>query len=280
MKTKISVIIPCYNEEDTISACLNCLENQTVEPLEIIIIDNNCTDKTVEMAKKYHVKIIKEPEQGLIAARNTGFAVAKGDIIAKLDADSMPHPTWLASITKVMQKQSVQAVTGTGYFYDAPCKKLVKAYRNFFVVWLNRTVLRHHMLWGSNLAIRRSAWNEISDSCCSVRNIMEDLDLAIHLAHRYGTKSIVYRPSVKVDISARRNMVSMKRNWLYLKMWPVTLKLHGYQRRVVLWPTIAFLLFSMSAVSKITRFYSYKEDKMIFSLSQWRSVSLYNRDNP
>ena len=276
----VSVIIPCYNEEAVIRICLEALSAQIVRPLEIIVVDNNCTDGTLKIAKQFKVKIIKEAKQGLIAARNTGFNVAAGDIIAKLDADSRPRADWVENMISVFESASVQAATGTGNFYDAPCKPLVRIYRNLFAVWLNRLVLGHHMLWGSNLALRNTAWRVVGEECCNLPDIMEDLDLAAHIRLHYGRKSVVYKPKMKVDISGRRAMVSLKRNWLYLKMWPRTLSIHNYERRILLWPAIGFLLVTMALANKYARFYNKEQERMIFSLSQWRSNPFYTRDNP
>src|SRR3989304_3585243 len=58
---KVSVVIPVYNEEKYIKNCLDSLMNQTEKPDEIIVVDNNCTDKTVSIVKKYkRIKIIQE----------------------------------------------------------------------------------------------------------------------------------------------------------------------------------------------------------------------------
>jgi len=234
---KISVVVPCFNEEQTIATCLRALEKQTVKLHEIIVVDNNCTDNTASVAASFvGVKILQEPVQGLKPARNAGMNAASGDIIARIDADSRVAPNWAETIAKTMANPKVQAVTGTGYFYDAPCKKLVRSFRNVFAVWLNRLVLRHHMLWGSNMAVRASVWRTVVNDCCALADIMEDLDIAMHIHSHFDAKAIAYRPRMRADISARRAMVSAPQNWRYLKMWPYTLSLHNRPRRVMLWP--------------------------------------------
>jgi len=279
--SKISVVIPCYNEQCNIARCLDALKSQSVQPFEVIIVDNNCIDKTVKIALSYQgVRVLKEVTQGLVTARNTGLNAAKGEIIARIDADTIPAEDWIAKITETMSDDRVQAVTGTGYFYDAPCKRLVKTTRNIFAVWLNKLVLGHHMLWGSNMAIRTTAWQAIKDECCIMADIMEDLDIAAHINKRFGKKAVTYRAKIRADISARRAMVTLKNNWLYLKMWPRTMALHNYQRRVLIWPAIGVLLALVGAGSKIARFYNAEQDRMIFSLKQWRDNPLYDRLNP
>jgi glycosyltransferase involved in cell wall biosynthesis len=78
---RVSVIIPCFNEEAVLANCLEALRAQTSVPLEVIVVDNNSSDKTALIAKKFGVKVVQEKQQGLIPARNKGFSVAKGDIL-------------------------------------------------------------------------------------------------------------------------------------------------------------------------------------------------------
>lgn len=81
---KISIVIPCYNEEETIE---KVIRNIPKEVFEIIVVDNNSTDKTAEIAKKLGVKVVKEKKQGYGYALQRGFKEAQGDIIVTLDGD-------------------------------------------------------------------------------------------------------------------------------------------------------------------------------------------------
>ncbi len=81
---KISIVIPCYNEEKTIE---KVIRNIPKEVFEIIVVDNNSTDKTAEIAKKLGVKVVKEKKQGYGYALQRGFKEAQGDIIVTLDGD-------------------------------------------------------------------------------------------------------------------------------------------------------------------------------------------------
>ena len=62
---KVSVVIPSYNEEKYIGRCLEGIALQIEKPDEVIVVDNNCTDKTVEIAEKFGATIIKEKKQGM-----------------------------------------------------------------------------------------------------------------------------------------------------------------------------------------------------------------------
>ena len=82
---KISIVIPCYNEEKTIRKILEEIPSFIDE---IIVIDNNSTDKTVEIVKKFrNVLLEKEPIQGYGAAIRRGFTKSQSDIVATIDGD-------------------------------------------------------------------------------------------------------------------------------------------------------------------------------------------------
>lgn len=98
MSILVSVIIPCFNVEDYIEECLISVINQTYKNIEIIVVDNNCTDGTIQKAtnfsytKKIEISIIGEQNQGLSFARNAGLKFSKGEWIQFLDADDLLLP--------------------------------------------------------------------------------------------------------------------------------------------------------------------------------------------
>jgi glycosyltransferase involved in cell wall biosynthesis len=97
----VSVVVCTKNESRFIEGCLKCLSNQTVKP-EIIVVDGHSTDKTVSIAKKYADKIVEDHRKGIADARNIGWKVANGDIVAYCDADCLPHKDWIKNILKHM----------------------------------------------------------------------------------------------------------------------------------------------------------------------------------
>ncbi len=92
----VSIVIPVYNEEAHLKNCLDAIARQTVAPDEVIVVDNNSTDRSVEIAEKYSfVKVIKEAKQGRAHARNSGFNVATCDVIGRIDAHSLFASDWV-----------------------------------------------------------------------------------------------------------------------------------------------------------------------------------------
>ncbi|MEM6450962.1 MAG: glycosyltransferase family 2 protein [Cyanobacteria bacterium P01_D01_bin.105] len=95
----VSVIIPVYNDDARLNICLHRLSEQTYPHVEIIVVDNGSTDlsRVAAVVNRYPAaKLISEPKPGSYAARNTGIAHAKGDILAFTDADCLPVQNWLA----------------------------------------------------------------------------------------------------------------------------------------------------------------------------------------
>jgi glycosyltransferase involved in cell wall biosynthesis len=92
-KSKVSIIIPVYNTEKYLKECLDSIINQTIKEIEIICINDNSTDKSLEILKKYasndkRIKIInKTKNNGAAAARNTGLEYATGEYVGFVDSD-------------------------------------------------------------------------------------------------------------------------------------------------------------------------------------------------
>lgn len=93
----VAVVVPAYDEADTIGACLTALDAQTYEgDVTVVVVDNGSTDATAERAAAHEVTVIHEPTQGSYAARNAGIEWADADVFAFTDADARPAPDWLA----------------------------------------------------------------------------------------------------------------------------------------------------------------------------------------
>ena len=86
-KIKFSIIVPNYNKGEYIEDCLNSIFNQTYTNYEVIFIDDGSTDNSVELAKKYNVKLLHTNHTHAGGARNKGLEQATGDYIVFLDSD-------------------------------------------------------------------------------------------------------------------------------------------------------------------------------------------------
>ena len=88
---KISVIVPAFNEEKLLGATLACIRDATSGmDVELIVCDNNSTDRTAEIAQQAGARVVFEPVNQISRARNAGAAAASGDWLVFVDADSFP----------------------------------------------------------------------------------------------------------------------------------------------------------------------------------------------
>ncbi len=118
---KVSVIIPTYNAAAFIRTTLDSVFRQTVQPYEILILDDGSIDNTISILESYRprISIFQRKNKGVACARNTLCQLAQGDIVAFLDHDDIWHPTYLESQCRLFEEypQAVAYFTGHTNFY-------------------------------------------------------------------------------------------------------------------------------------------------------------------
>ena len=112
---QISVIIPCYNSEETIDKCLESLENQTCEDFEIVAVNDGSTDHTLQKLENWKKKttnllVVDIPNGGVSHARNAGMKKSNGSFIAFVDSDDSVTEHYLETLVTHSDKDLV--VTG------------------------------------------------------------------------------------------------------------------------------------------------------------------------
>jgi glycosyltransferase involved in cell wall biosynthesis len=223
---KLSIVIPVYNEQNHLKECLEAIAKQTEFPDEVIVVDNNSTDGSVSIAKSFSfVKVLHEQKQGVLAARTKGFNASKSDIIGRIDADSMLPADWVYNVKKCFQNNQASAVTGPVNYYDMPFPKSNYHFDHFMRRSIYNWSPKSPFLFGSNMAIRRSAWQAIRSNLCADNYMHEDLDLAIHL-DRSGQK-ILYEKRLLAGASGRRYNDKFSRFYIYLSMYRQTYLRHN-----------------------------------------------------
>lgn len=236
----LSIVIPVYNEERYLADCLKSIKNQSVQPDEVIIVNNNSSDKSMQIASKFSfVKTAHEHKQGVPFARSRGFDLAQGDIIARIDADSRLPDDWIKKVKQEFTDAGVAAVTGPAGGYDMPLAGLNWLPHHLLCMALYYLPPPHPFLFGFNMAVRNSAWRQVRSETCQSPAVHEDLDLAIHL-HQKGLK-IKYSRNLRLSASGRRYSDRLPDFWRYMQVYRQTFKRHGYNDWLVYFASLTYL---------------------------------------
>jgi glycosyltransferase involved in cell wall biosynthesis len=195
-KILASVVVPAFNEEKLIGRCLSALKNQDFKGKnKIIVVDNNSTDKTAQIAKKMGVKVITERKQGYVFALRRGCAEARGKYIAITDADSEAPEDWLKNIYNAFEDNPEVVCVGGGTILKN------KNWMAFLVEIVYNAVAPFSKAFpGYNLAFRRDAYEKIGGYREEV-NFDADVDVCYRLMKE---GKLLFLKDNKVATSSRR----------------------------------------------------------------------------
>ena len=236
----ISVIIPCYNEESSIGYCLASLATQEPQAFEVIVVDNNCTDRTVEIAQRFaFVKVIVETEQGMTPARNAGMAAANGEVLARIDADTIVQPGWISAIQKIFSDPDIAAATGPVRYHDMPAKRTGQFFDQEIRAALDAVAKDYRFLFGSNMAVRRDVWRAVAKALCNDDALHEDIDIALHIHERGGI--IKYDRTMVAGMSARRLEDNPRDFYRYVMKFERTYEAHNVKNVSARMPIFIYL---------------------------------------
>ncbi len=206
----LSIIIPVYNEQDYIGLCLEAISKQSVMPDKVFVVDNNCHDQTVAIARRYpFVSILREKKPGQSWARNKGFDASKTDLLARIDADTILTPDWVKTVKQIFDEdKELAAVTGPGNTALLPGLPWPRGYIGSWLYFLwSVAYYGNETLWGSNMALRKTAWHSVkSKTATNDHKYHEDIDLALLLL-KYG---------FAVKRSSRLRVSLSRQSYLYL----------------------------------------------------------------
>lgn len=130
---RVSVIIPCLDEERVIGRCLDSLVSQdfSKDAFEVIVVDNGSTDGTLGIVRSYlaalNLTILSKAGAKISGLRNLGAASAKGEMLAFLDSDCLPPPTWLSRAAALLSTDDC-GVIGGYYFVPADSSWVARAW--------------------------------------------------------------------------------------------------------------------------------------------------------
>ena len=207
---RLSFVIPAYNEEAYLPACLESIVAQTkdLEGVEIIVVNNASSDRTREVALTFPgVKVVDETRKGLTFARQAGFTASSGELIANVDSDSRLTPGWVETVLREFdQQKKLVALSGPIVYYDLTPqqRRTVQVFYllAFLVYGINRYILRAgSMVQGGNFVLKREALASIGGFDTSISFYGEDTDIARRM-NRLG--KVEFTPKLKMFSSARR----------------------------------------------------------------------------
>ena len=259
-RPSVSIVIPAYNEEGVIRQCITAAIYQSVPALEIIVVDNMSKDSTAAIVRRMQeeypeagIRLLSQDDaQGLIPTRNFGLDSARGEILGRIDADSLLEPDWVEEVVKAFADPSVQAATGPVVYYDMPMRRFgLKADDKVRQLMLKLAKHQYHFLFGSNMALRRGAWETIrGEVCLDERDEMhEDIDLSLHLAEHQ--LRVQYWPNMVSGMSARRLEDSPRDYRYYVTRFDRTYKAHNVKKMALKAPMVVF--FSVYYPAKLLR---------------------------
>lgn len=176
-------MIPVRDDAPALRRCLAALAAQTLPPLEVVVVDDGSRDDSAAVATAWGARVVAIDAAGIPAAAATGYDAARGDIIARLDADSVPPAAWLAAIEKrFRQHPGLPAMTGPGVFAGGPLPAASSSLYLGAYRLLGGLALGHPPLFGSNLAVRREEWQRVRSHVHRDDPLIhDDFDLAFHL---------------------------------------------------------------------------------------------------
>lgn len=194
MVEAISIIIPCYNSEKTISKCLKSIFNSiancdTIYDFKIIIVNDGSSDKTLSIINQFdNIKIINHNKNlGLSSARNSGIKATDSKYIIFIDSDIMLSSNWISDMAKTMnQDDDIVGITGNLESSDKNNmsvldKYLFGNYRGIKIININQP-LDYRAFVFSNTIIKRTVLNKVGRFDESLKNYGgEDTELAIRI---------------------------------------------------------------------------------------------------
>ncbi len=193
---KVSIIIPAYNEEKNIGACLKSVKqlNYPKNKLEVIVVDDGSTDATAATAKKAGALVIQGKHQGKVSALNLGTKHASHEFVFTLDADTIVGEHCLKALIAPFTSPDVGATTGNSKIKNTShllgmFQNLEYHYNNLIRVGFSKVFKNGIWFFGALACYRKSALKSIG--FFKKDTLAEDMDSALELRRRgYRTVNV------------------------------------------------------------------------------------------
>lgn len=215
----VSVVVPAYNAEKTLSENIGALlaQDYPKDKIEIIIVDDGSTDATSEIAKQYSVRYLYQTNKGPAAARNSGWRNSNGEIICFTDSDCIPEKEW---VRKLINRYNSDKIGGVGGSYDIALPK------NLLSSCVHEEIIQRHFempekvdyLGAFNLSYRKSVLKEVYGFDESYRIASgEDNDIAYRILKR--GYHLIFDKDIKVTHYHPTNLLSYLKRQFWHGCW-------------------------------------------------------------
>ena len=209
---RISFVVPAYNEEALLPACLQAIQAEVERSganAEIVVVDNASTDRTAQVARAFPgVAVVHEPRKGLVQARKAGFEASSGVLVANIDADTLLPPPAGSTGSRPSSPATRRSSPSAGRTTTTMCRAGSGWRRGpFYMVGFgtycfNRYVLRvGSMVQGGNFVLKRDALIRAGGFDPSFTFYGEDTDIARRMA---GVGKVKFTWSLMAQSSGRR----------------------------------------------------------------------------
>src|SRR5574344_864029 len=193
---KISVIIPAYNASSTIDETIKSVLNQTITNIELIVIDDNSSDNTLEVLKKYkNIKVLKNKKRlGPALTRNRGIEISTGSFIAFIDADDI----W--------------------YKYSTGKRVKVPSHITYHKLLKNTTIFTSTVIFNMDLLSKEDIYMPnigAEDTGCWLK-VLKKCDA-------YGLDSVLATYNRHIDSYSSNKLVALKKTWELYKYEGISL---------------------------------------------------------
>jgi glycosyltransferase involved in cell wall biosynthesis len=219
----ISIVIPAYNVEKNIGACLDALIAQSDADTEIIVVDDGSTDATRTIAEAKGVRVLTQKNCGAASARNAGAIAAHGELVLFIDGDCVPKENWLAAMRAPF---AAPEIIGAGGMKQTQQRGIIPRFIQMeFDYRYDRERKLHHIdfIDSGTAAYRREVFLQNRGFDTTLADA-EDVDLSYRLAARgykmaFASDAIVYDPHPEslIDYLRRKYAYAFWRTQVYAR---------------------------------------------------------------
>ncbi|MCP4213892.1 MAG: glycosyltransferase [bacterium] len=209
--TFLSIIVPLYNDTESVTKLLTSLENQNRprESYEIIVVDNGSNEKIDHLADRFNIRLLSETDiQSSYAARNKGIQAARGDILCFTDSDCVADEDWLSEGVKALEENQADLVGGNVVFYVSSKKSAAELYDASCNMQMESNVRERGVAITANLFMRKQVVDTMGPFGC---NMISGGDILFTANAVQNGFKLIYCRNSRVTHPARRFKELMKK---------------------------------------------------------------------